>query len=73
MPADIYIRRLSGGGVRHEFEGGDKPIDGVAGLWGAPGVNANGECLIETGQERGMIACNICFKNKRQNKNTWER
>ena len=32
---------------------GDRPIEGVAGPRGVPGMNANGECLIELCQERG--------------------
>ena len=49
---------------------GDRPIYGVVGPWRVPGVNNNGECLIEMCPERGMIVGNTWFNKKRKNKYT---
>ena len=36
----------------------DEPIEGAVAPLGVPGVNANGECLMEICHEKGMIVGN---------------
>lgn len=35
-------------------KGGERQVDRVTGLYGVPGVNANGECLLELCAEREL-------------------
>ena len=52
---------------------GEREIDGVVGKFGVPGVNENGECLVEMCVERGLIVGNTWFQKKMIHKYTWER
>ena len=52
---------------------GDREIEGVIGKYGVPGVNENGESLIEMCNERSMIVGNTYFEKKLIYKYTWER
>ena len=52
---------------------GDRERGEVVGKFGVPGVNENGECLIELCEERCMIVGNTWFEKKLINKYTWER
>jgi len=52
---------------------GDREQDGVVGKFGVPGINENGECLVEMCAERGLICGNTWFQKKMIHKYTWER
>ncbi|MEL7523216.1 MAG: endonuclease/exonuclease/phosphatase family protein, partial [Cyanobacteria bacterium J06553_1] len=52
---------------------GDREKDGVVGKFGVPGINENGECLVEMCAERDMIVGNTWFQKKLIYKYTWER
>ena len=52
---------------------GDVEIDGVTGKFGVPGVNENGERLVEMCSELGLMLGNTCFKKRMIHKYTWER
>ena len=46
---------------------------GVVGKFGVPGINANGDSLVEMCAERGMVVGNTWFEKKLINKYTYER
>jgi len=52
---------------------GGSEQDGVVGQFGVPGMNTNGECLVEMCAERGLICVNTWFQKKMIHKYTWER
>ena len=52
---------------------GERERGEVVGKFGVPGVNENGECLVELCEERSMIVGNTWFEKKLINKYTWER
>ena len=52
---------------------GDREREGVVGKFGVPGINENGECLVEMCVERGLIVGNTWFDKKLIHKYTWER
>jgi len=43
------------------------------GKFGVPGINGNGECLVEMCAERGLICGNTWFQKKMIHKYTWNR
>ena len=52
---------------------GDRERYGVVGKYGVPGVNENGESLVEMCVERRMIVGNTWFDKRLINKYTWSR
>ena len=52
---------------------GDREVDGVIGKYGVPGMNENGECLVEICKGRGLSVGNTWFKKKLIHKYTWEK
>ena len=52
---------------------GDREIDGITGKFGVPGVNENGEKLVEMCAERDLIVGNTWFQKKMIHKYTWVR
>ena len=52
---------------------GDRERGSVVGKYGVPGVNENGESLMEMCLERELIVGNTWFPKKDINKYTWER
>ena len=50
---------------------GEHEIDGITGKYGVPGVNENGERLVELCAERGLIVGNTWFKKRENQKYTW--
>ena len=52
---------------------GDREKDGVLGRYGVPGVNENGERLVEMCSERRLIVGNTWFQKRMIHKYTWER
>ena len=51
---------------------GNEEIDGVTGKFGVPGVNENGERLIEVCSDLGLLIGNTCFKKRMIHKYTWK-
>ena len=47
---------------------GERERGEVIGKFGVPGVNENGECLVELCEERSMIVGNTWFEKKLINK-----
>jgi len=52
---------------------GYEEVDGVVGKWGVPGVNENGECLVDVCAERGLFLANTFFEHKMIHRYTWRR
>ena len=40
---------------------GCEEVDGIVGKWEVPGVNGNGECLVDLCSERGLFLANTFF------------
>ena len=45
----------------------------IVGKWGVPGVNENGECLVDLCSERGLFLSNTYFEHKLIHRYTWRR
>ena len=52
---------------------GCEEVDGIVGKWGVPGVNDNGECLVDLCSERGLFLSNTFFEHKLIHRYTWRR
>ena len=52
---------------------GDRERGDLVGKFGVPGVNENGECLLELCEERRLSVGNTWFEKKLINKYTWQR
>ena len=52
---------------------GDRERGDVVGRFGVPGMNENGECLLELCEERRLSVGNTWFEKKRIHKYTWQR
>ena len=52
---------------------GCEEVDGIVGKWGVPGVNENGECLVDLCSERGLFLSNTYFEHKLIHRYTWRR
>ena len=50
---------------------GDEAIDGITGKFGVPGVNENGERVVDFCADRGMCIANTHFRHKDIHKYTW--
>ena len=50
---------------------GDEAIDGITGKFGVPGVNENGERVVDFCADRGMCIANTHFRHKAIHKYTW--
>ena len=48
-------------------------MGGIVGKWGVPGVNENGECLVDLCAERGLFLANTFFEHKMIHRYTWRR
>ena len=51
---------------------GEEPVEGVIGEFGVPGVNENGEKLVDLCIERELVIGNTWFKKRDIHKYTWE-
>ena len=52
---------------------GCEEVDDIVGKWGVPGVNENGECLVDLCSERGLFLSNTFFEHKLIHRYTWRR
>jgi len=52
---------------------GSDVIGCIVGKWGVPGVNENGECLVDLCSERGLFLSNTFFEHKMIHRYTWRR
>ena len=50
---------------------GDREIEGVTGKFGVPGLNENGEWLLNMCAERGLVVGNTWFNKRKIHKYTW--
>ena len=52
---------------------GCEEIEGIVGKWGVPGMNENGEYLVDMCAERGLFLANTFFEHKMIHRYTWRR
>ncbi len=52
---------------------GDETVEEVVGKWGVPGMNENGEWLVDVCAERGLFLANTFFQHKMIHRYTWRR
>ena len=52
---------------------GGEEVGSVVGKWGVPGVNGNGEYLVDLCSERGLFLANTFFEHKLIHRYTWRR
>ena len=52
---------------------GCEEIEGIVGKWGVPGMNENGEYLVDVCAERGLFLANTFFEHKMIHRYTWRR